>query len=407
MTVLAVIVLQSGLHATNQFGDNISEIEFNGNKKVSDQSTDSRSFISSDSFCVTTFEGSFVINFIGGLDSATSVEFIIKNLTVLQALGLASVEQKDVLNYVRNYGYFEMFDTTGNATDDTLNVHYNLDFDLQDPPNGSSFQSVVGYASAITVKDEAGNTFLDENGFASLDTNGVSSQQPIFGGSYIAEGQSTDEGNGRFSNELEETYQPVVPLEETLELFSETFGQVFLQGFDAAESGIWEVNSANTLIITLTATNPNVRFRRFQKDVEIQPDTIINNKGQNFITKRPSPRQTQRAVVGRKKKFRWDVENNGPDINLDAGVRSILAKGPRNSSRLKFKYRSNGANVTAAVIRGRFALPPKEPGQGERIIVEALKKKKKFGKSRLESFNLTTRTPAGARDVARLQLTTN
>lgn len=397
----------ASVRGENVFGDNISEIEFNGRKKVvTDGLLDDFSDIQSDSVCLQTIFGSFQVEFVGGLDSATSIEFIIRNSTVLQSLGLASVTPKDVLNYVRSYAYFEAFDSEGNNSSDQISVHYDLEFDLLDPVDGTAGDDFVGLLGAFKVSDAQGSTFIDEEGVASLDSDGVSSQEPIFLGAFS--GGMSSGSDGVFSNTVEETFGSTIPLDTQLEIFVETFAQVFASQIPSGEQVFWGVDSSNTLRITIEAANPSTRFRRVQLSETVQPDGIINGKGQNFIKRRPSNRQTKRATVGKKKRFRWVVENNGPVINLLNGRRAILAKGPRNSSRLKFRYRNRGANVTGAVRTGRFVLPIKLPGQGELIVVEAkTKRKKKFGKRRRESFNLDARTGAGTKDVCRLQLTTN
>lgn len=70
LTFLTALTLSTNLNATNEFGDNISEIQFHGNKQVTGGDSDGRTLISTGSVCVSTLAGSFVITFIGGLEEA-------------------------------------------------------------------------------------------------------------------------------------------------------------------------------------------------------------------------------------------------------------------------------------------------------------------------------------------------
>ena len=202
---------------------------------------------------------------------------------------------------------------------------------------------------------------------------------------------------------------PLIAVENPTGVDVETFLQVTnLETFGSLDKTI--LDSTNTFVLTITANNAATRFRRFQKDTSPSSQTDSSSaKGQNVIQRRPSRRQTFKTDGHpRKKRITWRVENNGPDINLANGPRSIICKGPRNSSRQKFRYfnKSDGRrNITGLVTRGRFVLAPHVAGQGDNIEAQVIEQTTKVRIEANQFFQYDGKNAqTGAKDVVKLQV---
>lgn len=387
------------------FGDNVGEIQFNQDPLVAVLNQASRSGTTSSPASDSTFFGEFDVEFLPDAEQATSI-------VVTQKARLDNISKPIVTSgedphfaYVLNKIFFEIFDPGENITQDTLNVDVNLDVHANDPSANVNDTFLVG-GSEIDFFTESQAPFYTSNGFFFLDSQGTPST-PQFGGSYLGNGSFTDNGGGDFTvmANLNTDTLPVL-VDTSVGIDVETFLQVTnLQTFGGTETTI--LNSTNTFVMTITANNAATRFRRVQKDGIVQPDGIIQGKGQNRIARRPIAGQTFRTFVSGQKRVNWRVENNGPDVNLEAGPRSIRLKGPTNSSRQRFLYfnKSTGrTNITGLLVRGRFVLAPHAAGQGDNIEVRVISKRRRFGSRRLNSFNLDARTPVNRVDVNRLQV---
>ncbi|NNL95754.1 MAG: hypothetical protein HKO64_09050 [Xanthomonadales bacterium] len=144
----------------------------------------------------------------------------------------------------------------------TLNLSFDFDFTLRDPSDNAT----TGDAAVIAIArmfDDIQQLVFEFGGLSTLDL--ATDPEPLFFGDFGGPNTSFEptgpDIEDEFDVDLLEVLVRQVPVGKRLTLETDTFGQVFSDGFESGDTSSWSVSSDDTFVFTVSSDNPNVRFK--------------------------------------------------------------------------------------------------------------------------------------------------
>ena len=164
---------------------------------------------------------------------------------------------------------FIPFTTDGSTDPVPIDLDFNFAFTLRDPSDNATRGGATGSATVQVLIRDSDDPFFVEfrelfglKGQAQLDLE--QSPEPEFSDDFIGAGtfQPTGPGIGdEFDIQIGANETVQATPDQPLTLDTESFGAIFSDGFEAGDTSAWSVTSLDTLMMSVSSANPNVRFK--------------------------------------------------------------------------------------------------------------------------------------------------
>ncbi len=182
--------------------------------------------------------------------------------------GSVSMRARDSNSQSASYGTrsritFIPFTTDGSTDPVILDLDFDFDFTLEDPADNATNGAARAAASArIFNPDDPLEPLFDFDGFADLDLD--FDDEPTFAADFDGPASSFEPSGPGIDDQFDididfdTTFQATPGRPLTLD--TDTFGQIFTDGFESGDTSAWSATSIDTYVFTVSSSNPNVRF---------------------------------------------------------------------------------------------------------------------------------------------------